>query len=409
LPSKIAPKLAIVPLLRSRLRTYHTMFETNPIEGLSLLSKRFGKETAPNFFSANPLNRFSFLRTDKAFLKSTLYHPNTQFLTLQNLNPPVLRDTGKLCYLKHDDVKDVIGDKRYDNDFDDKDEAILIFLGIDETFRNEESKGDAYFALDITNRQDIINRVQEAGAKYESVPLGRLLNREDAGIVALARSMIDWNARNQFCPTCGCQTVTAWGGYKRRCLPNDPTVTANAQLPEPQKPQCINKDGRHNFEYPRTDMSVIMAVLSKDGTKVLLGRQRKWPPGFYSCLAGFVEPGESVEEAVRREVWEESGVRVGRVIYHSSQPWPFPAQLMIGCIAHSLNDTIDLKNDPELEHARFFDKADLCDALENRAYMRADPALNAIPDDALKLPPKTAIAHSILKSIAEDDWGLSKM
>jgi NADH pyrophosphatase NudC (nudix superfamily) len=99
-----------------------------------------------------------------------------------------------------------------------------------------------------------------------------------------------------------------------------------------------------------------MAILSSDGTKVLLGRQKRWPKDWYSTLAGFLEPGESIEEAVRREVWEESGVEVGRVVIHSSQPWPFPASLMIGAVGQALpgdKEKIYLGNDPELESAKW--------------------------------------------------------
>jgi NAD+ diphosphatase len=110
-----------------------------------------------------------------------------------------------------------------------------------------------------------------------------------------------------------------------------------------------------NLSFPRTDPTVIMAVASADGGKVLLGRQKRWPKDWFSTLAGFLEPGESIEEAVRREVWEESGVRVGRVVVHSSQPWPFPASLMIGAVAQAVDggEGIHLGHDPELESARW--------------------------------------------------------
>ena len=111
-----------------------------------------------------------------------------------------------------------------------------------------------------------------------------------------------------------------------------------------------------NFSYPRTDPVIIMGVLSPDGEKILLGRQKTWPKGFYSCLAGFLEPGESLEEAVRREVHEEAGISVGRVIYHSSQPWPFPSNLMLGAFGEAIEGGQDIRLDldNELEDARFF-------------------------------------------------------
>jgi NAD+ diphosphatase len=133
---------------------------------------------------------------------------------------------------------------------------------------------------------------------------------------------------------------------------------------------------------------VIAAVLSRDRHRCLLGRNKQFPPGFYSCLAGFIEPGETMEEAVRREVSEESSIRVGGVIYHSSQPWPFPSQLMLGCWAEALNE--DIKIDPEeLEDAKWFTKEEVAKALANSVDL-AGPGL--------KVPPKYAIAHHLLKS-----------
>jgi NAD+ diphosphatase len=110
-----------------------------------------------------------------------------------------------------------------------------------------------------------------------------------------------------------------------------------------------------------------MAVVSPDGESILLGRQKKWPRGFYSCLAGFLEPGESLEEAVRREILEESGIKVGRVTYHSSQPWPFPANLMMGAIGQAIEgkDKIRLDLDNELEDARFFTRQEVLTVLES--------------------------------------------
>src|SRR5262249_38233265 len=118
--------------------------------------------------------------------------------------------------------------------------------------------------------------------------------------------------------------------------------------------------------FPRTDPTIIVVALSHDGRRILLGRQRRWPPNWYSSLAGFIEPAESVADAVRREVWEESGVMLSPVIIHSTQPWPSPASLMIGAIAQAAspeNEAISLSHDPELEDARWFEIAEVAEAL----------------------------------------------
>lgn len=132
---------------------------------------------------------------------------------------------------------------------------------------------------------------------------------------------------------------------------------------------------------------VIVCVISKDNERVLLGRQAIWPKGMYSCLAGFVEPGESLEEAARREVKEESGIRLGHVRYHSSQPWPFPNSLMMGCHAEAVNENVDItQEDKELEDAKWFTRAEILEALRSaRGSNWGKPS----EDGSLRLSPPT--------------------
>lgn len=162
------------------------------------------------------------------------------------------------------------------------------------------------------------------------------LSPEDAGVAAAAKGIFAWHASHGFCAACGQASQMADAGWKRVC------------------PACRAQ------HFPRTDPVVIMLILS--GDDVLLGRAPSWPPGMYSLLAGFMEPGESIEAAVRREVLEETGVRVGPVDYLSSQPWPFPSSLMIGCRGEALSREIAL--DPtELEDARWVDRQTALDGL----------------------------------------------
>lgn len=145
-----------------------------------------------------------------------------------------------------------------------------------------------------------------------------------------------------------------------------------------------------------------MAVVSHDGQRILLGRQKSWPPYWYSTLAGFCEPGESVEEAVRREVWEESGVLLGRVVIHSTQPWPYPANLMIGAIAQAVPDgeEIHLEYDPELEDAKWVSLDEIRDALKNGTSGLLDAPSPHYKEGSLRLPPRTAIANQLLTAVA---------
>jgi len=145
-----------------------------------------------------------------------------------------------------------------------------------------------------------------------------------------------------------------------------------------------------------------MAVVSHDAKRVLLGRQKRWPPHWYSTLAGFCEPAESVEEAVRREVWEESGVLLGRVVIHSTQPWPYPANLMIGAIGQALPDgeKIHLQHDPELEDAKWVEMDEVREALKHGTSGLGDAPAEGYKEGSLRLPSKTAIANQLLQAVA---------
>lgn len=211
--------------------------------------------------------------------------------------------------------------------------------------------------------------------------------------------MIDWNRRIPFCAQCGSKTLSVNAGAKRACPPTDLAGgTLNERAP------CASRQGVSNICFPRTDPTIIVAVVSADGTKLLLGRNKRFPPHWYSTLAGFLEPGESIEEAVRREVWEESGVRCSRVVIHSSQPWPFPANLMIGAIAQAApgdGEKIDLGNDPELEDAKWFPMETVKEALEKGVSGLGEPAPEGWAEGSLRLPPQTAIANRLMTAVCE--------
>jgi NAD+ diphosphatase len=185
--------------------------------------------------------------------------------------------------------------------------------------------------------------------------------------LAEAKAMLHWHARHRFCSSCGVLTNLVDGGWKRHC------------------PACRAE------HFPRTDPVVIM--LATAGERCLLGRSARFVKSMWSCLAGFVEPGEAIEDAVRRETLEEAGIRCGQVVYYRSQPWPFPMSLMIGCHAEALNHDIVVDRS-ELEDARWFTREEVALML-----MRRHP-------DGLGTPPPVAIAHHIIRAWVEGESGL---
>lgn len=365
-------------------------------------------------------------------------------MLLNNLAPLAI-DPTKLVYATYEDVRSFVGtDDPYA-----KSEAELIaeynstvftpqilFLGLDE--RNKESDegsfqwsvytGSPLFAVDVTPKgslaeaaQSLIGRMEDRGLQFVQGRLHMTLPAPDAAIYAQARSLLDWNARNPFCGGCGQPTLSINGGMKRTCPPKDlaaaaatPAATLPTAIgstdpapPSADRPDCATRKGISNLSFPRTDPTIIAAVLSSDARRILLGRQKRWPQNWYSTLAGFVEPAESAEEAVRREVWEESGVIVGRVILHSTQPWPYPASLMLGAIAQAVpgGEEIVLKHDPELKDARWVGLEEVREALRFSTFGLDDDAARKEVDDrkegSLRLPPSTAIANQLLTAAVD--------
>ncbi len=222
-------------------------------------------------------------------------------------------------------------------------EGELVFIGID-------AGGTAIFAGESPTPL-------EGAMDLRSIAVEDAASAADQAMLAQARSLILWHKRRSFCSNCGGRMEPQDGGYRRHC------------------PQC-NMD-----HFPRTDPVIIMVVRSSQG--LLLGRQSFWKPGMYSALAGFMEPGETIEEAARREVFEEAGIRVGTVTYLASQPWPFPSSLMIGLIGEALNEEIRL-DQKELEDARWFGRDELLAMRDGRH------------PQGFTFPVRMAIAHHLV-------------
>ena len=293
-------------------------------------------------FGGNPLDRASERREDREWIAGLLDAKETRILALRDLKPFT---RGKAA-----PALDWQPVAQWRDQIDAG--AWLIFLGLGD--------GRAHFAIDAAGANvapDIDTELIDVRALAPAIATG------EAAILAEARSLLDWHARHRFCAQCGAPSTVASAGWKRHC------------------PAC------RASHFPRTDPVVIM--LATRGERALLGRNRRRPGARFSCLAGFVEPGETPEEAVRREVREEAGVRCGRVRYLAAQPWPFPSSLMMGFLTEALTEEITVDAE-ELAEARWFSRADIREMVARAATGPDDPA-------QVSLPSPIAIAHHICR------------
>ncbi len=296
----------------------------------------------PNAFARSPLDRAGHRRTDVAWLTVALEAPETKLVPFHTLRPFVTeeRDMVSVGWLAPH-ARNSIASR----------DAPLLFLGVD-------TQGVAHFALEVSD--DAL--IGDIGRFDDLRALGPRLSSEEVAMIGPAKAIFEWHGRNGYCANCGSPSQIADAGWKRVCR------------------SCSAE------HFPRVDPVCIMVPVF--GEKCLLGRQRTWPRGMHSALAGFIEPGEAIEEAVARETLEEAGLVVCEVRLHSTQPWPFPHSLMIGAICVVENDAekIDAQ---ELESGRWFTRE------EAKLLIAGNH-----PDASC--PPPFAIAHQILKGWAEE-------
>ena len=281
-------------------------------------------------FSGYPLDRADALRDDKEGMAALLADPGARLLQLDGLEP-VPSTEGGLSWRAIEKAADGV---------------TLALLGLDERRR-------PHFAA--------LADPSPGAPAFTVMGMLATMSAAEAAIYAGARSLVDWHARNRFCANCGQGTNPFRAGWARLC------------------DKATGGCGTEHF--PRTDPVVIM--LAEHEGRVLLGRQPRFPAGRYSALAGFVEVGESIEDAVIREIHEEAGVRVRNVRYVASQPWPFPSSLMIACVAEAQDDVIRI-DEKELDDAKWVDRAGVIASLEED------------PDAPFIAPPPIAIAHTLL-------------
>ena len=302
----------------------------------------------PHIFAGNPFDRGDAQRRDPQWLDEQALHPQSRFLPLWQLNILVRSESEmQLGWLNPADMEHI------------ETNVPPVFLGLQD--------GVAHFAIDVSELGDPAHELNLTdGWRFEEArSAATQISQEEAGIVAQSRSQVDWHRRHQFCGVCGERTTQGRGGQTRKCT-------------------ACKAD-----HFPRTDPVVIMVVT--DGDHCLLGqsRGRLSRTGRYSALAGFMDQGEAIEEAVRREVKEEAGIEVGDVRYHSSQPWPFPSSLMIGC--HGKARTTDIHiDDEEMTDVRWFSRDEVRLALKGE-------------NPNLQVPDAIAIAHHLIKAWANGE------
>jgi NAD+ diphosphatase len=274
----------------------------------------------PNKYASGGIDRAAKLREDADWVAARLADPATRIAAVWRARNLVEPEAPAPRYLAPD--PDLLAGAR-----------VTAFLGLVE--------GVAHFAADLSHLEE--EAAARVGRFEDLRSVGPLMAHGEGALMAYARGMMHWHAQHLHCGRCGAPTEPRQAGHLRICT----------------NPDC----GAPVF--PRTDPAVIMLV--HHGPHVLLGRQKNWMPGMHSVLAGFVEPGESLEDAVAREVFEEAGVTVDAVEYHSSQPWPFPSSIMLGFFARAVRMDLDVDTD-ELETARWFHRDELLASPEDETF-----------------------------------------
>lgn len=316
----------------------------------------------PNYYAAPGFERAGLRRRDMDWIRAAFGHAEAQFVPVwrsQNLVLDLAGADPRAIVLTLEHATPLLGEGDAETHLA---QGRIVFLGLVEE--------RPHFALDFSHVEAPLEMLASPALAAGGIPaeaarfadlrqLAGRLQRDEGALLALARAMVFWHQRHRFCGLCGSPTLSEEAGHMRRCT----------------NPDC------KAMHFPRTDPAVIMLV--SDGERALLGRNKNFPPGMYSTLAGFVEPGEALEDAVAREVQEETGIEVRNVAYHSSQPWPFPANIMLGFHAEAVTSEIAVDYG-ELEDAKWFER---------------DWLLAHADDNSFRLPRLDSIARRLV-----EDW-----
>ncbi len=303
----------------------------------------------PHVFAGNPLDRGERERRDEDWIEAQSRDSRSRFLPFNNLNVLLGGDAEPtLVWMSVDALRECGVENK------------PIMLGLHD--------GVTHFAVELSDENAAASVERCTRVRFEDCrTAGELLSVQEGGIVAQARAQLDWHRRHGFCSVCGQPSIMRRGGQMRVC------------------PSC---KAQH---FPRTDPVIITVVEDTERDRCLLGqsRGRLSRMRMYSALAGFMDQGEAIEEAVAREIMEEAGIQVKNVRYHSSQPWPFPSSLMIGCIAEAATTDINMDAE-EMTDVQWFERSEVLLALEGKS-------------DKLTVPGQLAIAHHLIKTWATEE------
>lgn len=411
----------------------------------------------PNvYFGKEVVNRVSFLREDLDFISNAVSHPSTRFIFYLKGDPLINKDstTERLVVLTNGDKQltttepqeiagtatglfasekwqEVIKVWSEDNseqspDLRGKGKPTFLFMGIKdesvgvdlrklkfedrETYLDHQGRysGIPYFAVDVSLAPEVSLLVKDHIVKHSNAKESSLIytysrkhtlgfTDEESALFSHGKMYFDWLRRNRFCPGCGTKVIPIHAGGKIRCTNEEKKGEG-----EEVSYVCPVRSTRvSNVSFPRTDAVVITAITNREKTQILLSLNKRYAfTKMYSCTAGFMEPSETVEVATKREIWEETGVVCSDIKIHMTQPWPFPGNLMIGCVAtvdfNGENEVIHLGHDRELADARWFDVSFVRKLIAGDTNEQTNP-------EGIILPNDVSIAYYLIKHVIDKD------
>ncbi|SGZ51403.1 CIC11C00000005489 [Sungouiella intermedia] len=406
------------------------------------------------YFGKEVVNRVSFLREDSEFISNSAFHPSTRFIFYNDGNPLVNKEakeklviltngSNQLTNVEGDSVAGtsvgLLGNEAWKSILDtwtndnkeqlaslrDDNKPTFLFLGLkDESVGLDLRKlkcedtdsyldhqgryfGIPYFGIDLTNSPEVVELIKEHIVDNNvEVDIKNLFfthsrkhtlgfSGDESALFSHGKMYFDWLGRNRFCPGCGSKVIPVHAGGKLKCTNEESTGEG-----EEKEYKCPVRNTRvSNVSFPRTDAVVITAITNKDRSKILLSLNKRYAfTKMYSCTAGFMEPSETVEVATKREIWEETGVVCSDIQILMTQPWPFPGNLMIGCVAtvdfNGVNEVIHLGHDRELADARWFDISFVRKLVNGEHDELSNP-------EGIILPNDISVAFTLIKHVLD--------